>query len=158
MENFKKLLRLAKRLELKYIIAEDVSTSGEDDAVRAALEKNGLMDPNLIAPYMAQAGIPSDAVVNVTINIQPGYSVSFTATAVPSPKPNRGNYADGPEGDVEFAAAMKEYNTKVTTYAALGPKLSALLLKGLSQKMFNALKKEKPPVNALVKLRWAEFK
>lgn len=98
MENFKKLLRLAKRLELKYIIAGQTATAGDiqtalykarlgpvtpDGNIDAALQ-NDLI--NQVSPLLDELGIPASSTVNIKINVSPGPNVSFTALIDPAHK------------------------------------------------------------------------
>jgi len=83
MENFKKLLRLAKRFELKYIVAQKVSAQAGD--VEATLKSAGLWElSNQVSSLLDQARVPSDASVDIKINIKPGNEVSFTVLTNPA--------------------------------------------------------------------------
>lgn len=96
MENFRKLLRFAKKMELKYIIAQQTATAGDiQDALYKAklgpVKPDGSIDANLqnelinkISPYLDAAGVPASSSVNIKLNVSAGPSVSFTVLIDPS--------------------------------------------------------------------------
>lgn len=83
MENFKQLLRLAKRLELKYVTAQKTTAQAGD--IETALKAANLWElSNEVSPLLDKAKVPSDASVEIKINVKSGPSVSFTALINPS--------------------------------------------------------------------------
>jgi len=83
MENFKKLLRLAKNLELKYIIAQKISAQPGD--IEMALKAAGVWNlSNEVAPLLNAAKVSDTDSVEIIINVKPGPNVSFTALINPS--------------------------------------------------------------------------
>ncbi len=83
MENFKKLLRFAKMLELKYIIAQKVSAQAGD--IEQALKGEGVWDlANQVSPLVDAAKVPSDASVQIELTVSPGPVVNFVALINPS--------------------------------------------------------------------------
>jgi len=103
MENFKKLLATAKKLELKYVAAQNSSqSSAQRSEVEKALSLANLHPAvagtngqqineelqnkliNQISPLLDAAGVPASSSVEIKINVKPGPSVSFTPLISPS--------------------------------------------------------------------------
>lgn len=83
MENFKKLLRVAKKFELKYIVAQQVAAQPAD--VEKTLSNAGLWNlSNEVSPLLETAKVPNEASVELKINVKPGGEVSFTALIEPA--------------------------------------------------------------------------
>lgn len=127
MENFKKLLSVAKKLELKYIVAQAPSFSAQPVEIETALKRAGLWElSNQISPLMDTAKVPSNASADIKLEVKPGPTVSFSALVDPT-------------------------NPKAAQT------LSMLLFKNFSNKMSNALKSAGVNVTDTIIVNWLKF-
>ena len=83
MENFKKLLKLAEKLESKYVVAQQATAQSGD--VEKVLKAAGAWDlSNQVSPLLEAAKVPSDASVDIKINVNSKNQVSFTVLLNPT--------------------------------------------------------------------------
>lgn len=145
MENFKNLLRIAKKLEQKYIIAQKQTSSAQAGDIENALsvsklhpvvpgtngqQKNAAVQRELdlmVAPLLDAAKISTNEAVQINLNINPGPKVSFMISITPA-------------------------NPRAAQT------LSTLLMRNFAPKMEAAIKNSHLNVSNPVIVKWLEYK